>query len=234
MALEAVQPRVQAAKRIAKSKNIDPAPGGEGLGSQASPCKPETQPAIKRVIQCYGSQSNDNESKLHINQLVNNTDNKTERLNGGDPDGPANDWFWNEINEVQQGGIKDDLGGIDLDIDDDENGCTDDSMTLEDTIHLIKQLRNNFGPDFIIILAPVSNALLDLGLVSCFSYKELEKRAASDINWYNAQFYRNSWNGLATPDYCERYVGEAGWKPERIVTTIATSSSFTYPYPRSS
>ncbi|KAI0423956.1 glycoside hydrolase [Xylaria sp. FL1042] len=255
------------------------------LGTQAATCqrdtdKPKTD--TKRVVQYYGSQTNDDGAKFHIDLLVNNTDNKTYAtnvlmgefdlkantmgLNGGDPDALANDWFWDEIKTVQDAGVKVSLwlrqgyeflkknnntfdthyalvnktitdhgfDGIDLDIEDGENGCSDGSMNLADTIHLVKRLRADFGPDFIITLAPVSNALLDEGSVSCFSYKDLEKQAASDINWYNAQFYGNSWKGLKTPDYYERCVNEGSWKPERIVTTVYTSSDFTYPYPRSS
>ncbi|KAI1419995.1 glycoside hydrolase [Xylaria sp. FL1777] len=248
------------------------------LGSQASTGQPES----RRVVQYYGIQKNDQGTKFHIDLLVNNTDNKTYatnvlmgefgisnktvRLNGGDPDATANDWFWNEIKTVQNAGVKVSMwlrqgfeflkdnnqtfdahyalvnktitdhgfDGIDLDIEDGESGCGNDSMNLDDTIHLIKQLRADFGPDFITTLAPVSNALLDEGSVSCFSYKALETHAASDISWYNAQFYGGSWKGLKTPDYYERCVDEGGWEPQRIVTTITTSSDFTYPYPRSS
>ncbi|KAI1271131.1 hypothetical protein F5Y07DRAFT_404717 [Xylaria sp. FL0933] len=34
------------------------------------------------------------------------------------------------------------------------------------------------------------------------------------------------------PAYYERCVNEGDWKPERIVTTVLTSSDFTHPYPR--
>ncbi|KAI1347659.1 glycoside hydrolase [Xylaria sp. FL0043] len=196
----------------------------------------------KRVVQYYDSQTNDYGTKFHIDLPANNPDNKTYatnvligefdlklntmRLNGGDPDALANDWFWDEIKTVQDAGIKNQnnstfdthyavlnktineygLDGIDLDIEDGENGCTDDSTNLADTLHLIKRLSANFGPDFIITLAPVSNA----------------------------QFYGGSWTGLKTPAYYERRVNEGGWKSEHIVTTVFTNSDFTYPYPRSS
>ncbi|KAK5631972.1 hypothetical protein RRF57_007686 [Xylaria bambusicola] len=128
------------------------------------------------------------------------------------------------------------FGGIDLDIEDalGDNGCDDKTMTLEDTVYLIRRLRDDFGPNFVITLAPVSNALLDEGNVSCFNYQELEKRSATDINWYNAQFYGGSWEGLKTSAFYERCIKEGGWKPHRIVTTITTSPDFTSPLPRSS
>ncbi|KAJ2983254.1 hypothetical protein NUW58_g6280 [Xylaria curta] len=237
------------------------------------------QPDTKRVVQYYGLQTNDQGSKFHIDLLVNNTDNrtyatnvlmgefdinKTMRLNGGDPDEAANDWFWDEIKTVQDAGvkvsmwlrqgyellkannsvfdpnyalvkqtiIKHGLDGIDLDIEDGEGSCNDESMNLHDTVHLIRQLRADFGPDFIITLAPVSNALLDEGSVSCFSYRELEKAAAATSAGINGQFYGGSWTGLKTPGYYERCISEGGWKPERIVTTVYTSSDFTHPQPR--
>ncbi|KAI8954377.1 hypothetical protein F4801DRAFT_575454 [Xylaria longipes] len=88
------------------------------LGSQVSASQPET----KRVIQYYGQQKNDQGTKFHIDLLVNNADNKTYatnvlmgefgitgkfmRLNGNNPDEPANDWFWDEIKTVQDAGVK--------------------------------------------------------------------------------------------------------------------------------
>ncbi|KAI0458096.1 glycoside hydrolase superfamily [Xylaria acuta] len=156
--------------------------------------------------------------------------NKSISLNSGNPNKSANDWFWDEIKTVQDAGVKVSMwflhqaitdhsfDGIDLDIEDGQSSCSDKSMNLNDTDHLLRRLRADFGPDFIITSAPVSNALLDEGSVSCFSYRALERRAASNISWYNY----------------ERCINEGGWKPERIVTTITTSSDFTYPLPRSS
>ncbi|KAI1266262.1 glycoside hydrolase [Xylariaceae sp. FL1019] len=241
----------------------------------------DQQPCTKRVVQYYGIQVNDQGTKFHISQLVNNTDNKTYAtnvlmgafgllknktigLNGENPAREANDWFWDEIKMVQDNGvkvslwmrqgyqylkknnptfeayyaalndtlIKYDFDGIDLDI---EDAGSANAMTLEDTIHLIKRLRSDFGSDFIITLAPVSNALLSQSEnVSKFSYQALEKQAGAEIDWYNAQFYGGSWKGLKTPAFYKRCIKEGGWKPDRIVTTITTSSDFTYPLPRSS
>ncbi|KAI0802207.1 glycoside hydrolase [Xylaria sp. FL0064] len=240
------------------------------LGSQAATYQRNTDKPItdpKRVVQYYGSQTNDDGTKFHIDLLVNNPDNKTYatnvlmgefdlkpntmRLNGGDPDAPANDWFWDEIKTVQDAGVKVSLwlrqgysllknnnstfdthyaivnktitdhgfDGIDLDIEDGENGCTEDSMNLADTLHLVKRLRADFGPDFIITLAPVSNALLEEGSVCCFSYKDLERHAGPDINWYNAQFYGGSWTGLKTPAWVG--LNETGPTIETLVDKYA-------------
>ncbi len=124
-------------------------------------------------------------------------DDKTMRLNGGNPDAASNEWFWSEIKTVQDAGVKQSMwlrqvyeilkdnngtfdtyyalvnktitdhsyDSIDLDIEGGQSSCGDDSMNLDDTVHLIRLLRADFGPDFIITLAPVSNALLGEGSV---------------------------------------------------------------------
>ncbi|KAJ8122920.1 hypothetical protein ONZ43_g1007 [Nemania bipapillata] len=107
------------------------------------------------------------------------------------------------------------FASIGLDIEHSQSGYDGDSMTLNDTQHLINWLRADFGQDFIITLAPVPNALLYKGS-------------------YNTQFYGGSWMGLKGPGYYERCINEGGWKPERIVTTITTSSDFTAPRPQRS
>ncbi|KAI1322499.1 glycoside hydrolase [Xylariaceae sp. FL0255] len=189
--------------------------------------------------------------------------NKTMSLNGNNPADPANEWFWDEIKTVRKGGVrvsmwmrqgfeflrndsqfethyatinatlnKYEFDGIDLDI---EDRGSPDAMTLNDTVHLIKRLRDDFGSDFLITLAPTSDALLWASdSTAQFSYKDLEKQAGSDIDWYNAEFYGGSWTGLKSPDFYEKCISQGGWKPERIVTVITTSSDFTYPDPRSS
>lgn len=87
------------------------------LGYQVSASQPET----RRVVQYYGLQINDQNAKLHIDLLVNNTDNKvyatnvlmgefsinkTMCLNRGNADEPANDWFLDEIKTVRDAGVK--------------------------------------------------------------------------------------------------------------------------------
>ncbi|KAI8628160.1 glycoside hydrolase, partial [Xylariaceae sp. FL1651] len=193
------------------------------------------QPDSKRVVQYYGQQISDQGLKFHIAELVNNADNKTcatnvligssgllknktMSINGRDPGQASNDWYWNEIKTVQNAGVKvslwlrHDFDGIDLDIEDGEGGCTDQSMILNDTVHLVRQLRVDFGPNFLVTLAPVSSALLK---------KE-------------RTLYGGSWTGLKMLAFYEQCVNEGGWKLERIVTTITASSDFTYPLPRSS
>ncbi|KAJ3577688.1 hypothetical protein NPX13_g2880 [Xylaria arbuscula] len=228
------------------------------LGSQAASCQPQT----RRVVQYYGKQVDDHGTKFHIDLLVNNPDNKTYAtnvlmgefdlhenktlgLNGGikvslwlrqgfeflKKDNKDFETYYAALNKT----IMDyNFEGIDLDIEDGQSGCPESAMTLEDTVHLVQRLRDDFSPKFIITLAPVSDALLDEGNVSCFDYQDLEKRAAANINWYNAQFYGGSWQGLKTPAYYERCIKEGKWDPKRIVTAITTSSDFTYPLPRSS
>lgn len=73
------------------------------------------------------------------------------------------------------------LDGVDLDIEED--------ITLDGVRQLIDVLRADFGPDFIITLAPVATALCGGGNLSGFDYEELYKSHGSEIAWMNTQFY---------------------------------------------
>jgi len=83
------------------------------------------------------------------------------------------------------------LSGLDLDI--------EESMSLSGVLRLIDRLRADFGPDFIITLAPVAAALLDARRnLSGFDYEALEVMRGSQIAWYNAQFYCG-WGDASNP-----------------------------------
>lgn len=73
------------------------------------------------------------------------------------------------------------LDGLDLDV--------EEHMSLRGIVHLIDRLREDFGKDFIITLAPVCPALFDPRRnLSGFDYRELEAMRAKDIAFYNTQF----------------------------------------------
>lgn len=73
------------------------------------------------------------------------------------------------------------LDGLDLDV--------EEEMSLGGVIRLIDRLRADFGPDFIITLAPVAPALLDVRRnLSGFDYEALEVMRGRDIAFYNCQF----------------------------------------------
>ncbi|KAB8346316.1 hypothetical protein FH972_023360 [Carpinus fangiana] len=107
------------------------------------------------------------------------------------------------------------LDGLDLDV--------EEHMSLAGVVRLVLQLRRDFGPRFVITLAPVATALQErppglLGLdaqslvsmmaghkrhtnLSGFSYRELEKAVGPEIDWYNAQFYCGWGNAESTVGY---------------------------------
>ncbi|KAI0379223.1 glycoside hydrolase [Hypomontagnella monticulosa] len=171
-----------------------------------------------------------------------------------DPSLPSEAWAFDEMKTLQKAGVKVSMfmlsgwsqfindtafdsyygvlrntlrkynfDGIDLDIEDNQDG-NHHPITLEPAVRLIKQLRKDFGPDFVITLAPISTALVRGENLSHFSYKELEKRCGDDISWYNVQFYYES-EELASTDSVDA-VMKNGWKPERIVIGMDTTPDF--------
>lgn len=106
------------------------------------------------------------------------------------------------------------LDGIDLDV--------EEEMSLPGIVHLIDRLKSDFGPEFLITLAPVATALMaGRRHLSGFDYRMLEAMRGSSIAWYNAQFY-NGWGGLNdTMAYDE--IMRNGWMPERVVAGMLTN-----------
>ncbi|KAK7031427.1 S5A-reductase domain-containing protein [Favolaschia claudopus] len=107
------------------------------------------------------------------------------------------------------------LDGLDLDVEQD--------TPIDDIVHLIDRLKEDFGDHFIITLAPVASALVEGPNLSGFDYIELEKRVGHKISWYNAQFY--SGFGSFFPDdlYLEIVNFGSGIHPNRLVATTFTS-----------
>ncbi|KAI0427327.1 glycoside hydrolase family 18 protein [Xylaria sp. FL1042] len=106
------------------------------------------------------------------------------------------------------------LDGLDLDV--------EESMSLAGIIRLIDRLRADFGPGFIITLAPVAAALLDARRnLSGFDYEALEVLRGNQIAWYNAQFYCG-WGDASNPVLYDMCVTR-GWAPEKIVVGLVTT-----------
>lgn len=106
------------------------------------------------------------------------------------------------------------LDGVDLDV--------EEPMSLGGVIHLIDRLRADFGPSFLITLAPVAAALLDSRAnLSGFDYEALEVMRGRDIAWYNAQFYCG-WGDAATP-LMYQMCAARGWDPRKVVMGLVTS-----------
>ncbi|OTB05187.1 glycoside hydrolase family 18 protein [Hypoxylon sp. CI-4A] len=106
------------------------------------------------------------------------------------------------------------LDGLDLDVEED--------MSLQGIIRLIDRLRADFGPDFIITLAPVAAALLSpTNNLSGFDYEALEVMRGKQIAWYNAQFYYG-WGDASNPVMYEMFIAR-GWSPEKVVIGLVTN-----------
>ncbi|KAK5136817.1 hypothetical protein LTR08_002113 [Meristemomyces frigidus] len=106
--------------------------------------------------------------------------------------------------------------GLDLDI--------EEPTSMLGTIRLIDRLRADFGPAFLITLAPVATALL-VGQPHlsgpAFDYHLLEQTRGYEIAFYNTQFY-NGWGDASTTFWYETIVA-TGWKPEKIVVGLLTN-----------
>ncbi|GGV21314.1 glycosyl hydrolase family 18 protein [Streptomyces spectabilis] len=81
------------------------------------------------------------------------------------------------------------LDGVDLDV--------EERMSLAGIERVIDALRRDFGPGFLITLAPVGSALSGGGNLSGFDYERLYRDRGRDIAWFNAQFY-NGWGSMAS------------------------------------
>ncbi|KAK8035647.1 chitinase [Apiospora rasikravindrae] len=165
---------------------------------------------------------------LHVND-----DPNALTLNDHAPVDPRYITLWAELRIAQASGIKDQssfeayyapvyntikergLDGIDLDI--------EEAMSLGGVIRLIDRLRADFGPDFLITLAPVAAALLDVRRnLSGFDYEALEVMRGSQIAWYNTQFYCG-WGDASTPIMYEMIVAR-GWSPDKVVIGLVTNA----------
>lgn len=108
------------------------------------------------------------------------------------------------------------LDGLDLDV--------EEPMTLAGIIRLIDRLKADFGPDFLITLAPVAAALVSDNPkhnLSGFSYEALEVMRGRQIGWYNAQFYCG-WGDMSCTEGFDFMVAR-GWPAEKIVVGMVTN-----------
>ncbi|KAL3469578.1 PhoD-like phosphatase-domain-containing protein [Aspergillus californicus] len=105
------------------------------------------------------------------------------------------------------------LDGVDLDV--------EEPMSLPGIVRLIDRLKADLGENFIITLAPVAAALLGIGNLSGFDYRQLESQRAGRIAWYNTQFY-NGWGPADDPRMYAAIVAQ-GWSPARVVYGLLTN-----------
>jgi len=135
------------------------------------------------------------------------------------------------------------LSGLDLDV--------EEPIPMSTITRLIARLRADFGPSFLITLAPVATALLPdpkvpphlrpprpmlasgptpnplyptLPHLSGFSYPELECSVyGREIAWYNTQFYCG-WGDAGSTEWYDAIIS-AGWSPSKIVLGVVTNPS---------
>ncbi|EON68128.1 hypothetical protein W97_07276 [Coniosporium apollinis CBS 100218] len=109
---------------------------------------------------------------------------------------------------------KHNLQGLDLDI--------EEPVPLSTPLRLLSRLRADFGPAFLLTLAPTATALLPgLPHLSGFSYFELERAAGGLISWYNTQFYCG-WGDAAQTAWYDAIMA-AGWPAEKVVLGVVTN-----------
>ncbi|KAJ2987884.1 hypothetical protein NUW58_g4266 [Xylaria curta] len=148
---------------------------------------------------------------IHINE-----DPDALTLNDHPPSDPRFVTTWAELRIAQASGIA--VMGMTKQLSSD----VEEDMSLAGIIRLIDRLRADFGPSFIITLAPVAAALLDARRnLSGFDYEALEVMRGNQIAWYNAQFYCG-WGDASNPIMYEMCVAR-GWAPEKIVVGLVTT-----------
>lgn len=106
--------------------------------------------------------------------------------------------------------------GLDLDV--------EEEMSLGGVIRLIDRLKSDFGPQFIITLAPVAAALLSdkpEHNLSGFSYEALEVMRGSAISWYNTQFYCG-WGDISSTAHYDMIIAR-GYHPSKVVLGMVTN-----------
>ncbi|OAQ58373.1 endo-N-acetyl-beta-D-glucosaminidase precursor [Pochonia chlamydosporia 170] len=105
------------------------------------------------------------------------------------------------------------LQGLDIDV--------EQPMSQAGIQRLVARLHTDFGPDFIISLAPVASALSGGPNLSGFDYKVLDSGEGSKINFYNGQFY-SGFGSMSNPSLYNRIVA-GGFKASRVVAGQLTS-----------
>jgi len=138
---------------------------------------------------------------------------------GGAAQGSYADLFdnWSTFYPVLQQTLQQyNLNGIDLDI--------EENVSLSNVEMLIDQLSSDFGPNFLITMAPVASALWGGANLSGFSYPELYKSSSGKkIAWFNGQFY-SGFATLSSPADYEKVVNY-GYPPDKIVAGMIANSS---------
>jgi hypothetical protein len=106
------------------------------------------------------------------------------------------------------------VDGLDLNV--------EEPISFAGIVRLINHLTADFGPQFVITLAPFSSAMWVAPVWGprVFDYYELDRVFRDRIGWYNTQFYCGVGNLTTTRDY-DRVIAK-GWPPEKVVAGLIT------------
>ena len=107
------------------------------------------------------------------------------------------------------------ISGIDLDI--------EEPVSLDNVKMLIKRIKKDFGPNFLISMAPVQSSLQqDYPGMGGFIYKDLySSKVGKFIDYFNGQFYMN----FSKDSY--DIVVENGYPEEKVVMGMLMGQDFT-------
>ena len=104
------------------------------------------------------------------------------------------------------------LNGIDLDV--------EENVSLPNIERLIRRLRIDFGPAFIITLSPVCSALWNGANLSGFNYIDLyQSPVGHDIGWFNAQFY-SGFGSLGSPTDYDHVLAAGVFTADKVVAGV--------------
>lgn len=109
------------------------------------------------------------------------------------------------------------VDGLDLDI--------EETVPLACPQNLVRRIRQDFGSDFIITMAPVASDLTTKGASALggFSYSAFESSSAGPlVNWYNGQYYSGFVRGSLESSYQSAI--NNGYAPSRVVMGVLDSA----------
>lgn len=97
----------------------------------------------------------------------------------------------------------------------------EEEMSLAGIIRLIDRLKVDFGGSFLITLSPVATAFQGRPHLSGFDYEALEVMRGASIDFYNVQFY-NNWSQLSDFAGYDAMLSQ-GWPADKLVVGILTN-----------
>ncbi len=202
------QPDIAVTHVIVAAIHINEDPGSLTLNDHSPDhARHQTAWAELRVLQAAG---------IRVMALLGGAAQGTyQRLDGSPDDGPAElarfERYYAPLRDLVRARG---LDGLDLDV--------EEEMSLAGIVRLIDRLRADFGPAFLITLAPVAASLLDpTANLSGFDYEALEVLRGRDIAWYNTQFYCG-WGDFSSTLMYDMMLRK-GWAPHKLVVGLVTN-----------